>query len=330
MLRPNIYPLPNASSSIPRLSQSDQVAALCRNKKYISEFEPIRKWVEPALRLGVDLYPKVDENGKRTISYTSPNAANNVEAAAAITSFLGNWPMLRAPIHPEMAKKDPGWFQYFQEKCLCDTVEVVHDFTGKRGVCIRVDPNTLRSVYSSDIFDGRFLTLRIDLSKSKEEIAAAVVAKVTDYQGVEDWSGQDVRLPPPNAKTGKQKAKTKRVDRWEVYDFFTECEDVRTTAKKYFPGSYNAAKARLGVKKEADAWLAAKAEGKTILTWLNARKTGTILTGSGTPRGCDKYLRKYESMLARECTPKLKRDRDAIEKWIRTAVQACERLISSF
>jgi hypothetical protein len=284
----------------PRLSPEDSVAALCRRPEYITDYESIRKWIEPALGPNADIYFRTDRDGKRTIH----PILDAPEASAKITSFLDHWPMLRYPVPPREGKKDPANFVSF----LRDPVEVVKGPPGKTGVHVLIDPGQFRVATSSNISQGMFLTVRTDLSRPIEELIGAFSNLVKDYQNVPDWSGFQVNLPAPKSRSAVKKKKT--INRWETYDVFNGVgnRDPRKTAEILFPGSYQYKKDRTEVIDECDLWLAKKGGRKA------------------PPKVMSAYETKTEHM---KCSTERSRERKSIEKWILSAVQACERLIAA-
>jgi hypothetical protein len=252
-----------------------------------------------------------DRNGKRTTD-PIPGAP---EASTVIESFLDRWPILRYPVPPKEGKERPVDYVSFLRK----TVEVMKGPPGKKGVHVRVDPRLWRFASSGNVSQGRFLTIRIDLSRSiEEDIIPALKAVVKDYQSVQDWSGFQVNLPAPKAKSSV--GKKKELDRWKAYDVFYgdgNC-DSRKTAEILFKEHYCYERDH----KEAKA----KAESE-YRAWL--KKYGGV---KNAPRkGIHAFETKVERILksSSACTPVRQRERASKEKWILAAVEACKRLISA-
>jgi hypothetical protein len=304
-----------------RLSTRDQVASLCWSEAYNRDFEKIRECVERSVH---------NDNLSVTVPGRAPiwgiHCASDKDFGA-IVSFLDHWPMLRRPIPPERGKEKPDKFL----KYLRDTIEIIPPIMqsiggyrkfpteaemtegsfGKRGILVLRDVLPPFVGSSTNVEGGRFLTVRIDLSRSKDEIATRVGAVVAAFQGISNWSGYDVSLPSPKAKERKQKARIGLRDRWEVYKVFVRKgnRDARRTAEILLPDSYRYENDAAEVEKDRTAALD-KAD----------RRLGHSSYRREEHERIDSWRRKVSA--------KRQHERESNEKWIRAAVDACKKMIA--
>lgn len=290
---------------IPRPSKLDLVSALCWNESYTQDYEGIRTWMERVNRNEINLLSYGLRDGKRKFRPMEPSDDAN-KAASEISSFLDRWPQIRLPIPPELGRKNPD--NYLNS--LCDAAEVVpHDSSpGKRGLGFLIDAKSWKFGSSHNITEGRFLTVRIDLTRSAEEILESLKYLIDGYQ--RDWEGFGIALPRSTARMSKQKKGP--ADRWEAYRVFMGKggQDQKRTAEILFPASFRYKNDKKEVKAELDEWL------------LKQKGPG----GKIPP----KILAAYDTKLSKmTCSTRRRNDRKTKEKWVVVAVKACKYFIEA-
>jgi hypothetical protein len=285
------------SNPLPILPSKDFLQALVRSEAYLDDYaahaESLAEWeFNDPLPDGADVVAARDE-----VWESSCNSGHTLgsQALAAGKSFLRRWPMLLHPIPPHRAMENPDEFLAY----LCAPVEVLRSPAGGvRGEIMMGVETSGRLVFGSDIRDGRFLVVKIDATRSKEDIIEALGHEIDRYRQT-DWG-----LPPVNARksTPKRTALNLSSRKWETFDAYTSAGgDVQETAEALFP--YDKRKAKREAKAEAEAFLEKKGGRKAL-------------------RGKD--YTEYERLLKARATPATIKRRDAIEHEIRRIVKDCE------
>lgn len=293
-------------TSPPILSPEDLIRSLVRSPAYLEDYKAhealLAKWEieQPSDHSGAAV---LVVNGHMTIRvftmFVRVGLAHRglAQALKEGRDFLRRWPLLLHPVPPHRAAKDPHQFLQY----LRSPVEIVRDHTVKAPRMAEKYGASQRMVLSSDLRLGKILIAEIDVSRSKEEIFAALGCELDKYRGA-GWG-----LPAANAR--KRAAKTSKLDlpsrRWEVWDSAVG-RDLRKTAAAWFPKEYNRKNARAEVRAEAGKYLAAKG-------------------GRGRARGRD--LTVYDQMLKTPATKNRLAKWKKIEDEIRRVIKSCEEMI---